>query len=71
MPEGFAHGFCVLSNEVSVLYKVNNEYSNEFERGIIWNDPQINISWPINEPIMSKKDLEAPLLKNVDNNFLF
>ncbi len=71
VPEGFAHGFCVLSDEASVLYKVNNEYSNEFERGIVWNDPQINISWPINEPIMSKKDLEAPLLKNIDNNFIF
>jgi dTDP-4-dehydrorhamnose 3,5-epimerase len=71
VPEGFAHGFCVLSSEASVFYKVTNEYSNELEQSILWNDPQIGISWPITEPIMSKKDLEAPLLKNIDNDFVF
>lgn len=69
LPEGFAHGFCVLSNEADVLYKVNQEYSPEHEKGIIWNDPQINISWPIDNPILIEKDLQLPLLKNADNNF--
>ena len=71
VPEGFAHGFCVLSDEADVIYKVNQEYSTEHDRGIIWNDPDIDISWPITKPIVSKKDNELPLLKNIDNNFVY
>ena len=69
IPEGFAHGFCVLSDNADVLYKVNQEYSAEHERGIIWNDPELNIKWPIDSPILAKKDLLLPFLKNSDNNF--
>jgi dTDP-4-dehydrorhamnose 3,5-epimerase len=71
IPEGFAHGFCVLSNEADVLYKVNNEYSPEHEKGIIWNDPEINISWPINEPILHEKDQGLTSLQNADNDFVY
>ena len=71
IPEGFAHGFCVLSEDADVLYKVNNEYSPENERGIIWNDPQINIKWPVDKPILHKKDSILPVLKNADNDFVF
>lgn len=71
IPEGFAHGFCVLSEEADVLYKVNNEYSPEHERGIIWNDPAIDITWPVDKPILHKKDSALPTLKNIDNNFIF
>ena len=71
IPEGFAHGFCVLSQEADVSYKVNNEYSPENEKGIIWNDPKINISWPIKNPIISNKDDELPTLENSDNNFIY
>jgi len=71
IPEGFAHGFCVLSDGADVLYKVNQEYSLEHDRGIIWNDHEINISWPIDKPIISKNDLQLPLLKNADNNFVY
>ena len=71
VPEGFAHGFCVLSDEADVLYKVSSEYSAEHERGIIWNDPTISIKWPEVKPIMIKKDLELPKLENVDNNFVY
>lgn len=71
IPEGFAHGFCVLSEEADVLYKVNNEYSPEHEKGIIWNDPDINISWPIDQPILHEKDNQLPFLKDVDNNFTY
>lgn len=70
IPEGFAHGFCVLSKEADVLYKVNNEYSTEDEKGIMWNDPVINITWPIDKPILQEKDSELPDLKNADNNFV-
>ncbi len=65
IPEGFAHGFCTLSDTANVLYKVTNEYSPENEQGIIWNDSDIAISWPIQNPIVSKKDKELPLLKNL------
>ncbi|MDH3765079.1 MAG: dTDP-4-dehydrorhamnose 3,5-epimerase [Nitrosopumilus sp.] len=71
IPEGFAHGFCVLSEEADVVYKVNQEYSPEHEVGIVWNDPDVNISWPIDKPILLEKDLQLPLLKNADNNFTF
>lgn len=71
VPEGFAHGFCVLSKEADVLYKTNCEYSPEHEKGIIWNDPNVNISWPIDKPILLAKDSSLPILKNADNNFAY
>ena len=71
IPEGFAHGFSALSENADVFYKVNNEYSPENERGIIWNDPQINIKWPINVPILHDKDSVLPLLKNMDIDFIY
>ncbi len=71
IPEGFAHGFSVLSEDANVFYKVSNEYSQENESGIIWNDPTINIPWSIKQPIISEKDNLLPLLKNIDNNFIY
>jgi len=71
IPEGFAHGFCVLSDEADILYKVNQEYSPEHDRGIFWNDPELDIKWPADKPIVSKKDLQLPHLKNADNNFVY
>ncbi|MHA7646509.1 dTDP-4-dehydrorhamnose 3,5-epimerase [Nitrosopumilus sp. S4] len=68
-PEGFAHGFCVLSDEADILYKVSSEYSPEHERGIIWNDPDIIVKWPIDNPSIISKDLQLPTLQNADNNF--
>ena len=67
MPEGFAHGFCVLSEEADVLYKISNEYSPEHEDGIIWNDPKLNIDWPISKPIISSNDSKLPLFENLEN----
>lgn len=71
IPEGFAHGFCVLSESADVLYKVNNEYSPEDEKGIMWNDPDVDIMWPIDKPILHEKDNQLPSLKNADNNFTY
>ena len=71
VPEGFAHGFCVLSDEADVLYKVNNEYSPEHEKGILWNDSDIGITWPVEKPILHDKDQQLPLLKDADNNFIY
>jgi len=69
IPEGFAHGYCVLSDDADIFYKVNQEYSPEHDIGFIWNDPEINIKWPIDKPIISEKDQKLPLLKNTGNNF--
>ena len=71
VPEGFAHGFCVLSDQADVLYKVNSEYSQDHERGILWNDAELDIKWPVDKPIVIKKDLQLPILKNADNNFVY
>ena len=70
VPEGFAHGFLVLSDEADVTYKVNNEYSPENDRGILWSDPEIGVHWPMDNPILSEKDEKQPLLKNADNDFV-
>ena len=59
IPEGFAHGFLVLSETAEFLYKTTNYYNPQSDRGIIWNDPSLNIKWPLAEkPILSKKDSE-------------
>lgn len=60
IPRGFAHGFLVLSETASVSYKVDNTYAPEHEGGLLWNDPQLDIPWPIDEPILSEKDKERP-----------
>ena len=62
IPAGFAHGFCVLS-DAEVVYKSSNEYSQENEGVIAWNDPNIGIEWPIESPIISEKDKLGKLLK--------
>jgi dTDP-4-dehydrorhamnose 3,5-epimerase len=69
IPKGFAHGFAVLSDEAEVIYKVDNYYSPEHERGCIWNDPGLGIEWPVEDPILSDKDLRLPLLKDADTGF--
>jgi dTDP-4-dehydrorhamnose 3,5-epimerase len=71
VPEGFAHGFCVLSGEARVSYKVTAEYSAPHDRSILWNDPHIGVDWPIREPILSGKDAGAPTLEKSDNCFLY
>ena len=69
VPTGFAHGFLVLSETAEVLYKCTEEYTPQDDRGIRWNDPAINIAWPVTDPILSEKDRTHPLLKDADNNF--
>ncbi|MHB8844619.1 MAG: dTDP-4-dehydrorhamnose 3,5-epimerase [Nitrospirota bacterium] len=71
VPAGFAHGFLTLSETAEVLYKCTEEYSPSHDRGIIWNDPQINIAWGVDAPLLSDKDRVHPLLRDAENNFRF
>jgi dTDP-4-dehydrorhamnose 3,5-epimerase len=56
MPHGFAHGYCVLSNNASLHYKVSKHYNEKHENGFIWNDATVGIKWPIKNPIVSERD---------------
>jgi dTDP-4-dehydrorhamnose 3,5-epimerase len=69
IPEGFAHGFCVLSGAADVVYKVTREYAPELERGIRWDDPALAIGWPVERPLLSKKDASLPFMDGADINF--
>ncbi len=71
LPVGFAHGFCVISERAEVLYKVSEEYSPQHEGGMLWNDPDLAIEWPIPTPVLSKKDTVYPRLKEIDSPFIF
>ncbi|APT50325.1 dTDP-4-dehydrorhamnose 3,5-epimerase [Bacillus safensis] len=64
VPKGFAHGFCTLTSDTNVIYKTDEYYSKKHDCGIRWNDPNLNIPWPVNEPILSKKDESLPFFKN-------
>ncbi len=65
IPEGFAHGFCVLSEAASFLYKCSEVYDPTDDRGIAWNDPDVGVKWPISEPLLSAKDQRQPRLRDV------
>lgn len=71
IPQGFAHGFCVLSQEALFTYKCTDYYNHETEMGILWNDPQIGIDWPIKDPVLSEKDRLLPSLKDISPSQLF
>ena len=71
IPPGFAHGFSVISEEAIFSYKCTALYSKEHERAILFNDPALNINWKIDNPIVSGKDLEAPLLKDIQKDFIY
>ncbi|WP_047983992.1 dTDP-4-dehydrorhamnose 3,5-epimerase [Ornithinibacillus californiensis] len=71
VPKGFAHGFCTLTNNTHVQYKVDDYYSVEHDKGIRWNDPELAIDWPTTTPILSEKDQKQPFLKEAEINFSF
>lgn len=70
IPPGFAHGFCVLSEEAIFQYKCTEKYYPDDEYGISWNDPTANIQWPVDQPILSDRDLNFPTLADQDEKFL-
>jgi dTDP-4-dehydrorhamnose 3,5-epimerase len=68
VPKGFAHGFCTLVPNTHVIYKVDEYYDGELDRGVLWKDPVIGIDWPVATPILSEKDSKLPLLRSIDWN---
>ncbi len=70
VPEGFAHGFCVLSERADVVYKCTEIYHPGDEYGLIWSDPEIGINWPLYEPVLSERDGKNPELKDIPHELL-
>jgi len=70
VPEGFAHGFCVLSDVADVVYKCTDFFHPEDDRGVLWSDPDIGISWPVQAPLVSDKDSQHPRLTAVPRDLL-
>ena len=74
VPEGFAHGFLVLSDEAVFNYKCTNLYEPEYDSGLLWNDPEVGIEWPlegIDKIILSEKDKKQPRLNELDLPFTY
>jgi dTDP-4-dehydrorhamnose 3,5-epimerase len=73
VPAGYAHGFLTLEDNCEVAYKVDQYYTPQSDGGIIWNDPQIGIDWPVNNATvhLSKKDASLPLLRDTDCDFAY
>ena len=69
IPKGFAHGFVTLSDEADLFYKMSAYYSKEHEAGVIWNDPDLDIEWPIYHPILSSKDKQLVGLRGLGQIF--
>ena len=65
VPKGFAHGFLVLSETAGFVYKVTNLYAKESEGGMVWNDPDANIDWPISDPVLADRDANLPKLSEL------
>jgi dTDP-4-dehydrorhamnose 3,5-epimerase len=65
VPVGFAHGFCVTSETADVTYKVSSYYDGANERGIAWDDPDLSVSWPVQEPLVSERDRSNPRLREI------
>ncbi len=66
VPPGFVHGFCVLSDSAQVEYKCTALYDPDDEYGVIWNDPDLAIEWPVEEPLLSERDARAPRLSEIE-----
>ena len=69
IPRGFGHGFVTLTDDVEFLYKADNFYAPEADGGIRWNDPEIGVDWGVENPILSQKDENAPLLRDAVTGF--
>lgn len=70
VPPGFAHGFCVTGESALFAYKCTDYYNREAEKGLLWNDPEIGIDWPLENPVLSGKDAVLPRLKVLQDDEL-
>ena len=71
VPAGFGHGFCVLSELADVSYLLSSVYDPATESGIAWNDPDVGVEWPVDEPLLSERDTQAPRLAEVRDELPF
>jgi dTDP-4-dehydrorhamnose 3,5-epimerase len=71
VPVGFGHGFCVLSDQADVSYKLSSHFDPETEAGIAWDDPEVGIEWPLADPIISERDSSAPRLAEIADELPF
>ena len=71
VPAGFGHGFCVLSEFADVSYLLSSPYDPATESGIAWNDPDVGVDWPVDEPLLSERDTKAPRLAEVRDELPF
>jgi dTDP-4-dehydrorhamnose 3,5-epimerase len=71
IPDGFAHGFSVLSEKAAVYYKCSSYFNPELERGLQWDDPDLGIDWMVSEPVVSIKDQNQPMLRELTQEDLF
>ena len=67
VPPGYAHGLCVLTDTADLLYRCTDYYDPSDEGGVIWNDPDVGVEWPIEQPLLSDKDAKLPSLKELAN----
>ncbi len=71
VPEGFAHGFCAVTDTAEALYCCSQVYMPRYEAGVAWNDPDLAVTWPSVRPVLSDKDRRHPCLKDAANNFVY
>jgi dTDP-4-dehydrorhamnose 3,5-epimerase len=71
IPRGFAHGFLTLTEDVEFVYKVDSLYDPARDRSVRFDDPAIGVDWGVADPVLSKKDMEAPSLRDSDCNFVY
>lgn len=71
IPEGFAHGFVTLTDNTVFFYKCTNVYNKASEGSVRWNDPDLNVQWGVNNPILSEKDKVSPLFKDFESKFIY
>jgi dTDP-4-dehydrorhamnose 3,5-epimerase len=69
VPVGFAHGLCVTSADAEMLYMTTEEYAPDLEAGVLWDDPDLAIEWPVANPVLSARDRAWPRLRDADNTF--
>lgn len=70
IPDGFGHGFCLLSDEADVLYRLSSYYDPDLERGVAWDDSELAIEWPIDDPVLSERDRAAPRLSEIADSLV-